>query len=176
MTGKTFLNKVANNQRDLLQEFTQLLQKEKIPFCVVGGLAVNAYAEPVVSLDLDMVIAADDHERLITSLPKDFIICRESHSTNVSASYSDLRIQLQTDDRYQAFISRAQMRNILGHDLPVAALEDVLQGKLWAYTDPQRRPSKRQKDLADIMRLLESNPALENTPVGQLAKRIVEKI
>jgi len=33
------------------------------------------------------------------------------------------------------------------------AIEDVLQGKLWAVQDTQRRASKRQKDLADIAEL-----------------------
>ncbi len=49
---------------------------------------------------------------------------------------------------------------VLGYDIPVAALEDVFQGKLWAFSDPARRPSKRQKDWADIMRLAETHPHL----------------
>jgi hypothetical protein len=43
---------------------------------------------------------------------------------------------------------------------PVAALEDVLLGKAWAYSDPVRRSSKRQKNLANILRLVESYPHL----------------
>jgi len=38
--------------------------------------------------------------------------------------------------------------------------EDVLQGKIFAYSDEQRRKSKRQKDLADIYRLIEAYPYL----------------
>jgi len=45
----------------------------------------------------------------------------------------------------------------------VACVEDVLQGKVWVYLDDTRRRSKRQKDLADIMRLVEAYPALRNT-------------
>ena len=44
--------------------------------------------------------------------------------------------------------------------MKVATLENVLQGKLWAYTDETRRRSKRQKDLADILRIIESFPEL----------------
>ena len=43
----------------------------------------------------------------------------------------------------------------------VAVLEDVLQGKIWAYSDEKRRQSKRQKDLADIFRLVEAYPHLK---------------
>jgi hypothetical protein len=32
---------------------------------------------------------------------------------------------------------------------------------VWAYVDQARRASKRQKDLADIMRLVETHPALK---------------
>jgi hypothetical protein len=54
----------------------------------------------------------------------------------------------------------------------VADIEDVLQGKIWAYSDDQRRMSKRQKDLADILRLIESYPSL----MARLPKNIREKI
>jgi len=38
----------------------------------------------------------------------------------------------------------------------VASLEDVLKGKIWAYSDEARRKSKRQKDLADMSRIIVS--------------------
>jgi len=40
-------------------------------------------------------------------------------------------------------------------------LDDVLQGKVWAYADQTRRRSKRQKDLADILRIIEIYPKLK---------------
>jgi len=46
--------------------------------------------------------------------------------------------------------------------MKVSIVEDVLQGKIWAYSDEQRRKSKRQKDLADIIRLIETYPHLVN--------------
>jgi hypothetical protein len=45
----------------------------------------------------------------------------------------------------------------------VSSLEDTLQGKILAWRDGARRPSKRQKDFLDIMRLVESHPALSDT-------------
>ena len=64
------------------------------------------------------------------------------------------------DPRYSTFVQRAVEGEVLGLRLPVAAVDDVLQGKVWAALDPTRRPSKRQKDLADIARLLEAYPHL----------------
>ena len=73
------------------------------------------------------------------------------HSLNVAAPGSELRVQIQTDPRYGEFVERASIREVLGLPLPVASLEDVLQGKIWAASDPKRRGSERHKDLLDFL-------------------------
>lgn len=129
---------------DFLDRVVETLSASGARYCVVGGQAVNAYVEPVVSLDLDIAVATAGF----------------AHRVNVSATGSDLRVQLQTDPRYTDFTERASPRSVLGLTLPVGSLEDVLQGKVWAAQDPARRASMRQKDLADIARLLETYPQL----------------
>jgi hypothetical protein len=172
MTEKEFLNSVTNDKEDVLQIFLDALSSTGADYCVIGGLAVNAYAEPVVSLDLDVVVAAKDIEVVWEVLEAHFEMERFAHSVNLSTNKSDLRIQLQTDPRYQDFVNRAADQRVLGYDMKVARVEDVLQGKIWAYLDEQRRKSKRQKDLADIVRLIETNPSLENLLPEGIRKRI----
>lgn len=172
MTKKDFLNKVTNNRKDILQILLNTLKEKDIKFCIVGGLAVNAYCEPVVSLDLDVVITASNVVELIRILSQKFSVTEQPHSINISSPDSDLRIQIQTDQRYQEFITRAVEKNVLGYEIPVASVEDILQGKIWAYEDTTRRPSKRQKDLADIMRLVETHPRLVSNLSATLRKRI----
>lgn len=70
----------------------------------------------------------------------------------------DLLIRL--DSRCAAFVDRAEVREVLGRRLPVASLEHLVDGKVWAASDPTRRSSKRQKDLADLARLIERLPRL----------------
>jgi len=172
MIAKDYFNKVTNSGEDFLQAFIDLLEKRKIAFCVIGGLAVNVYAEPVVSLDLDVVIVADKIDELLAALPGHFNIARYANSINITESASDLRIQIQTDSRYQHFISKASYKNVLGYKLSVAAVEDVLQGKIWAALDKGRRPSKRQKDLADILRLVEVHNHLISLIPETLRKKL----
>ncbi len=160
MTRKEFFNSVSNGKADVLQIFLDALAASGTDYCVIGGLAVNAYAEPVVSLDLDIVVAAGNIEIVGRRVEPHFRIERFAHSVNLASDKSSLRIQMQTDPRYQAFIDRAVMKSVLGYVMKVAAVEDVLQGKIWAYSDEQRRKSKRQKDLADIFRLVEARPDL----------------
>jgi hypothetical protein len=160
MTEKQFLNSLTGGKSDVIQQFLDLLEHLQVSYCVIGGLAVNAYVEPVVSLDLDLVIAADSIKKLKIAAMGTFTIKEFPHSLNLSSSESQLRIQIQTDSRYQQFLDRSSNRTILGYEMKTAALEDVLQGKIWAYSDSERRKSKRQKDLADILRLTESYPYL----------------
>ncbi|MFQ5823201.1 MAG: hypothetical protein ACE5JB_04020 [bacterium] len=160
MTQKEFMNRVANGKEDILQRLLDLLNEHEIDYCLIGGLAVNAYVEPVVSLDLDMVVAADAIDKLSKVAEKLFTIKKFPHSLNLKSPQSNLRIQLQTNSRYQSFISSASNKKVMGYTMKVASLEDVLKGKIWAYSDEQRRKSKRQKDLADIFRLIEEYPHL----------------
>jgi hypothetical protein len=160
MTKKDFLNRVTNSKDDFFEKFINFFKEKDIKFCVIGDLAVNAYCEPVVSLDLDIVIAVSQVAEFIKLLSASFSVSQQAHSINVASADSDLRIQIQTDPRYQEFIGKAVAKTVLGYEIPVASLEDVLRGKIWAYEDMTRRPSKRQKDLADIMRLTESYPQL----------------
>ncbi len=95
------------------------------PYCLIGGLAVNCYVDPVYTLDADLVV---------------------SHPVNAHVAGSDLRIQFTTDERYQAFLARSVETEVLGTRVQVASLEDVTQAKLWAWSDSRRRLSKRKKD------------------------------
>jgi hypothetical protein len=171
MRAHAFWKAISMDRSDLLEHFVELLRELDIRFCVVGGQGVNAYVEPLVSLDLDLAVASGQLERLEPRLRGAFVVERFPHSLNVSQPGSDLRIQVQTDPRYAAFVDRASTQQVLGVTLPVATVEDVLQGKMWAAMDESRRPSKRQKDLADIARLIEKYPGLRaRVPPELLAK------
>ena len=159
---------------DFLDELIDLLRSREIRFCVIGGQGVNAYAEPLISLDLDLVVAAHQIEEVQGLLDDRFEVERFPHSLNISAPGSNLRVQIQTDPRYFAFTDRAATRDVLGIDLPVARIDDVLQGKVWAASDPTRRPSKRRKDLLDIERLIESHPDIRELVPSEILKKLSE--
>jgi hypothetical protein len=166
-----FYRTVTMDRTDLLNRLLSLFEREGIRYCIIGGLAVNAYVEPVVTLDLDVAIAPEQFDETIAHLGDEFDIEDFPHSVNVSAEGSSLRVQIQKDSRYSDFVQRASLRTVLDHALPVAAVQDVLQGKIWAASDADRRASKRQKDLADIARLIEAYPELRsNVPASLLEK------
>lgn len=173
MRALTFWKKITVDRVDFLERLIALLKAHGVRYCVIGGQAVNAYADPVVSLDLDLIVATDQLPEVEAFLSQEFDVQRFPHSVNVSAQGSDLRVQLQTDPRYAPFIKRASLKEVLGLTLPVAAIEDLLRGKIWAAQDKARRGSKRQKDLADIARLLEGYPELRSHVPQEILDRLV---
>jgi hypothetical protein len=105
-------------------------------------------------------------------LSRQFEVKEFPHSLNVASKDSDLRVLIQTDPRYAGFVAGAEDREVLGLNLRVASLEDLMRGKVWAALDPSRRGSKRQKDLADIARLLEAYPALRTLVPDEILARL----
>jgi hypothetical protein len=126
MRARHFWRAVTVDNVDVLDRFLTVLESAGVRYCVIGGQGVNADVDPLVSLDLDIAVAAPDlvgPERLLS---ESFRVERIPHSLNVSLRGSDLRIQVQTDERYAPFVDRAVQREVLGLTLPVAAIEDIL--------------------------------------------------
>jgi hypothetical protein len=58
---------VTTDKAGFLDRVIALLGESAVRYCVIGGQAVNAFVEPVVSLDLDLAVAAEDVVRPIPS-------------------------------------------------------------------------------------------------------------
>lgn len=173
MEARTFFKVTTRDETDLLERLLALFEEQHIAYCVIGGQGVNAYVEPLVSLDVDVVVVSEQLAEVEKLLAESFTVKRFPHRLNVAAPDSDLRVQIQTDARYADFPTQATVRKALGMPLRVAALEDVLQGKIWAAQDPERCGSQRQKDLADIARLIEAYPQLRERLPAEILERLV---
>jgi hypothetical protein len=173
MKALTFWKVVTVDQANLLERLIAMLDENTIRYCVIGGQAVNAYVEPLVSLDLDLVVAVDQIEQVETLFMQQFTVKRYPHSINISIADSDLRVQVQTDPRYASFVDRSDIKPVLGLHMYVASVQDVLQGKIWAALDADRRASKRQKDLADIARIIEAYPELKDKVPAEILSRLL---
>ena len=158
-TSEIWQNAISD-PHGLLKQATGLLAAHDIPFCVIGGQAVSSYVEPVISLDFDIAVPPERMPEVEHLLQQHFQVRRFKPFFSVSMGISDFRVQVQNDTRYEGFIERAKPRQVLGLELPVASLRDVFMSKIWAAQDSARRVSKRQKDLADLARILEVYPHL----------------
>jgi len=139
------------------------LEERGISWCMIGGLAVNHWAEePMATADVDLVIASDKIEEAADALKSiGFTENRFEWSINFKGE-SKVTIQICTEKMYHDFPERSVGTSVHGILMRVASLEDTIKGKIAAYEEPSRRASKRQKDLADLSRLLEAHPGIKD--------------
>ena len=175
MTQKAFYDwQTAGGGGDVMR-LVSVLERLDVPWCVIGGVAVNHWAdEPIVTADVDLVIALERVEEAVSALEAEgFKAERFPWSVNLKGS-SKVSVQISTEERYRAFPARAVAADVWGMLMRVASLEDTFQGKLAAYSDVRRRPSKRQKDWLDILRMVESRPALADTLPEEIRLKLKE--
>jgi hypothetical protein len=161
MTAKRFYDWQTAGGTDDVMRLVNCLERADIPWCAIGGVAVNHWAEePMVTQDVDFVVATESIEKAVALLEAEgFASSRFEWSVNFRGS-SKVSLQLSTEDFYQDFASRAVPADVHGILLRVASLRDTLAGKIKARNATERRQSKRIKDLGDISRLVESHPEL----------------
>ena len=142
-------------------------------WCLIGGLAVNCYVEPVYTLDADIVVIASELPTIKDELiAAGFNVEEFPHSLNAKMANSDLRIQFTLDPRYQDFVADTELHDVLGQLVPVASLANVVRGKTWAWNDAKRRLSKRKKDELDLIRIAEGYPELRDLMPEEIGRQL----
>lgn len=161
MTGRQFYDWQTAGGADDVMRLVDALERAEVSWCAIGGVAVNHWAkDPLVTRDVDLVVAAADIERVQT-LFREAGFKAETHDGSINfTGKSRVSIQLSTEEFYRDFPSRSVPADVHGILMRVASLPDTMAGKIQAWRDPGRRQSKRIKDLGDIVRLVEAHPEL----------------
>jgi Domain of unknown function (DUF1814). len=173
MTPKQFYDWQTSGGTDDVMHLVNCLERADISWCAIGGVAVNHWAkEPMVTQDVDLVVATGSIERTVQLLEEaGFKSERFAWSINFTGR-SELSVQVSTEDFYKDFPGRSVPADVHGILMRVASLEDTLRGKIKAWKDIERRQSKKIKDLADIARLVENHPQLWEMLDDELKKTI----
>lgn len=130
---------------DLLGRLTRALAERQLPFVVVGGQAVLLHGEPRLTQDIDITLAASP-ERLddaltvcdalgLMPLPEDlrefvsetFVLPAADHATGIRVDMIFSNTEFE-----QSAVSRAELVQIAGVQVPFASAEDLLLLKLFA--------------------------------------------
>jgi hypothetical protein len=176
MTGKQFYDWQTSVRTDDVMRLVDCLERADVAWCAIGGIAVNHWAEQtMVTQDVDFVVTVESVERVVSLLEEAGFRAERLESRRAGINFqgrSALAFQLSTEDFYRDFPSRAVAANVNGILLRVACLEDTFKGKIKAWSQPQRRQSKRLKDLADIARLVEAHPHLRDMLTDELKKQV----
>ena len=152
-----------------------VLEQAGMRYAVIGGLAINAYVEPVFTADSEIVIALNELDRFTEALlERGYTVERGPFSLNVRKQGSDLSLQVSTDPAYQGLLDRSERKEVLSVPTNVASLRDLVEGKIRAWSDPERRLSKRAQDQADLLRIAERYPEMVSLLPERLKAEIIE--
>jgi hypothetical protein len=176
MGALAFWKAVVEDHSDFLDRVIATLEDAGVRYCVIGGVAVNAYAEPLVTQDLDIVIATEDVERVRGLMQSLFRVREFDYTLNAYDPGSKLQVQFQLRPELQPALDHAERREVMDLILPVAAPRDLFKAKLAAATEPTRRPSKRGKDLLDLARLMTAFPYLGDDLPADLRTRVLDMV
>jgi len=138
-----------------LKRAAAALREADVPFLLGGSLASWARGGPETRHDLDLIIKPEDAERALETLqeagmrperpPEDWLLKAWDGDTLVDLIYCPKGLPVDDD-----LIARGEELSVLGMDIRVMALEDVMATKLMALTEH----SLRYESLLQIARAL----------------------
>jgi hypothetical protein len=138
-----------------LKRAAAALREADVPFLLGGSLASWARGGPETRHDLDLIIKPEDAEKALQTLqeagmrperpPEDWLLKAWDGDTLVDLIYCPKGLPVDDD-----LIARGEELSVLGMDIRVMALEDVMATKLLALTEH----SLRYEGLLQIARAL----------------------
>lgn len=167
-------------QLEVLADVTARLEEAGVPYMVSGSLAMNYYAQPRMTRDIDLVVELDRDglARLRSALEDDYYLSPETAAAAVARRSMfnliherylvkvDLIVRKDTEYRKLEF-SRRRKVEVLGVAFYLVAAEDLILSKLdWA------RQSRSEMQLADVRNLLAAVPNLDRGYLEGWAERL----
>ncbi len=150
------------NELDIVRDVSQRLDGAGIGFMITGSMAMNYYAEPRMTRDIDVVVALKplDAARIVDLFGGDYYVSREAvegsiaHQSmfnlihNESVIKVDCIVQKESEYRRHEF-SRRQRAKIRDFETWVVSKEDLIISKLAWASD-----SHSEQQLADVRNLI----------------------
>lgn len=150
------------SELDLLLDVAELLEKNGLQYMLTGSMALNHYAQPRMTRDIDIVLAF--FPKNLSLLPKLFgeefyfsedaareaVANKSSFNVIHNASLIKIDFMIRKDGDYRLTeFTRRQRIEINGRPLWIVSKEDLILSKLdWA------RDSQSERQLSDVENLL----------------------
>ena len=171
---------MPSEELEVLGIVTQRLEESHIPYMVTGSMAMNYYAVPRMTRDIDVVveIVVGESDRLCELFEPDFYVDRDAVRRAIADRGTfnvihtgfvlkvDFVVRKDSDYRREEF-SRRKRVSVEGRDFFIVAPEDLIISKLdWA------RDTRSAVQLADVRNLLASAPALDHAYLRRWIARL----
>jgi hypothetical protein len=152
------------NELDILRDVSARFESAGIDYMLTGSMAMNYYAQPRMTRDIDLVVAlqSDDTERILRLFAPDYYVSAEAVRGSIaqhslfnlihqeSVIKVDCIVRKQTEYRATEF-NRRQRITVAGFQTWVVSKEDLIISKLWWAKD-----SHSEMQLRDVRNLIAS--------------------
>jgi hypothetical protein len=150
------------NELDIVRDVSHLLDAAGIGYMLTGSMAMNYYAQPRMTRDIDIVVALrrEDAERMVKLFSPDYYISREAVDSSIahqslfnlihneSVIKVDCIVRKQNEYRLNEFNRRHRIK-IQGFETWIVSKEDLILSKLfWA------KDSRSEVQLRDVKNLV----------------------
>jgi hypothetical protein len=150
------------NELDIVRDVSQKLETAGIGYMLTGSMAMNCYAEPRMTRDIDVVVALnrEDSERVVQLFSSDYYVSREavdssiSHQSMFNLIHNDSVIKvdciIRKREGYRLHeFGRRQRVKVQNFETWVVSKEDLILSKLaWA------KDSHSEVQLRDVKNLV----------------------
>ncbi|MSU58260.1 MAG: hypothetical protein EXS35_08780 [Pedosphaera sp.] len=161
------------NELDIVRDVSARLDGAGISYMLTGSMAMNYYAQPRMTRDIDLVVALrpDDADRVVRLFTPDYYVSREAVNASLehtsmfnlihqeSVIKVDCIVRKQTKYRLLEFERRRRIK-IENFETWIVSKEDLILSKLfWA------KDSRSELQLRDVRNLIETG--CDRTYIGQ---------
>ena len=169
-----------NEEIKVLYTVTQKLERNAISYMVTGSVAMNYYAKPRLTRDIDIVveITENDIERFVKMFSDEFYINKNSisiaiHSRSmfniIHSKYVikiDFIVRKQTPYRRLEFQRRKRIK-LAGSEFWMVSAEDLILSKLW-----WARTSRSERQLGDVKNIIMQNANIDKKYLKEWAHNL----
>jgi hypothetical protein len=150
------------NELDIVRDISQRLDGAGISYMLTGSMAMNYYAQPRMTRDIDVVVALrrEDTERVVKLFSPEYYVSREAVDSSIahqslfnlihneSVIKVDCIVRKQNEYRLNEF-NRRQRIKIQDFEIWIVSKEDLILSKLfWA------KDSHSEVQLRDVKNLV----------------------
>ncbi len=149
------------NELDIVRDVSLRLEQGRFEYMLTGSMAMNFYAQPRMTRDIDMVVAlmAHDTDAIVRLFTPDYYVSREAVSSSISHEsmfnliHQESIIKVDCIVRKNSPYRRAEFerrQHIVIEDFStwIASKEDLIISKLWWAKD-----SHSEQQLRDVKNL-----------------------
>ena len=152
------------NELDIVRDVSERLDGAEIGYMLTGSIAMNYYAEPRMTRDIDLVVAlnSEDTDRIVKLFSRNYYVSREAVESSIkqqslfnlihneSVIKVDCIVRKHTNFRLEEFARRQRVR-LRDFETWVVSKEDLILSKLfWA------KDSHSEFQLRDVRNLVSS--------------------